>query len=152
MAVGKTGYIVMVGFVRRPAWYALPAFVVWTLLVWATRIDNIWSDPALTDSGKWARTALAVSFVVAALAVAIVAVRTWRQPPTRIDGAVLDVAAFWTLAVWAVRAVQIALGDHSVGFIVVHLLLAVVSIALAWWLARAHRYDPERHGTANQRS
>ena len=138
--------------VQRPAWFALPAFSAWTLLVWATRIDNIWSDPDLTDGGKWARTALAVSFVIAAVAVGAVAVRTWKRPPTRIDGIVLDVAAFWTVAVWAVRAVQIVLGGHSIGFIVVHLVLAAVSIALAWWLMRAHRYDPERHGTANRRS
>ena len=35
------------------------------------------------------------------------------------------------MAVWAVRAVDIALGDHSAGFIAVHLLLAAVSGALA---------------------
>lgn len=142
----------IVGSVQRPAWYALPVFVAWTLLVWATRIDNIWADAALSDAGKWARTALAASFVVAAVVVAAVAVRTWKHRPTRIDEVVLDVAAAWTVAVWAVRAVQIALGDHSVGFIVVHVLLAVLSIGLAWWLHRAHSYDPERHGTASQRS
>ncbi len=142
----------IVGLVRRPGWYALPVFVVWTLLVWATRIDNIWSDPDLTDGGKWIRTSLAISFVAAAGAVTTVAVRTWKNPPTRIDDVILDVAAYWTVAVWVVRAVQISLGDHSVGFIVVHVLLAVVSIALAWWLRRAHSYDPVRHGTVGQRS
>ena len=44
--------------------------------------------------------------------------------------AVLVLAGITTV-VWAVRGVQIALADHSVGFIVVHTVLALVSIGLA---------------------
>jgi hypothetical protein len=39
--------------------------------------------------------------------------------------------AGWTVVVWIVRGVDIATGDHSAGFVVVHLALGVISIALA---------------------
>ena len=45
--------------------------------------------------------------------------------------------AGWTVAVWVVRAVDIAaLSDHDTAFVVVHLVLAAVSIALSVWVAR----------------
>lgn len=93
------------------------ALAVWTLLVWAGRIRNA------VDAGEGAApVVLAVTFVV--LAVAVLATRAARS-------ATLALAS-WTVAVWVVRAVDIALlSDHDTGFVVVHLVLAVVSIALA---------------------
>ena len=44
---------------------------VWTLLVWTTRIGNIWNDDGLTAGEKWGRTGLALSFTALALAVAL---------------------------------------------------------------------------------
>jgi hypothetical protein len=44
----------------------------------------------------------------------------------------------WTTVVWVVRAGDIALGrDHEVAFVVVHVVLAVVSISLGILAARA---------------
>lgn len=123
----------------RSRWSLLPVFVGWTLLVWATRIDNIWSDDALDTSGKVSRTLLAVTFVAVAAAVGVVAARTFRRPPTALDVRVVQVAAGWTVGVWVVRAVGIALAGHEVGFVVVHTVLAVVSAALAVACARAAR-------------
>jgi len=99
---------------------------VWTFLVWTTRIGNIWNDDALTDGEKWGRAGLAMSFTVLALAVIVALVKraAWLRP------AVVVLAA-WTTAVWVVRAVGIATGDHDAAFVAVHLLLAAVSIALA---------------------
>lgn len=108
---------------RRSATIAL---VGWTLLVWTTRINNIWGDDTLTTGEKWGRTGLALSFTVLAL---VVGVAVWRRLSwLRLALAVL---AGWTVGVWVVRSIGIATGDHSAGFIAVHLVLAVVSIALA---------------------
>lgn len=108
---------------RLPATIAL---VVWTLLVWTTRIGNIWRDSGLTTGEKWGRTALALSFTVLALAVAHA---VWHR--TRWRDVAVKVLAGWTIGVWAVRSVGIATGDHSAAFITVHLILAAVSIALS---------------------
>lgn len=105
---------------------AVIALVVWTFLVWTTRIRNIWTDDALSGGEQWSRTALAGSFTVLALLVVAALVR-------RAGGLRTAVAALaaWTVAVWIVRAVGIATADHDLGFIAVHLVLAAASIALS---------------------
>lgn len=108
---------------RRPVTVAL---VVWTLLVWTTRIANIWDDDAMSEGEKWGRTGLAMSFTVLAVGAAVA---VWRRSGWQRQ--VVAALGAWTIAVWVVRAVGIATGDHDAGFIVVHLVLAVVSIALS---------------------
>ncbi len=117
------------------------ALCAWTGLVWTTRISNIWNDDALTDGEKWGRTGLALSFTVLALAVVVALVQRagWLRP------AVLALAA-WTTAVWIVRAIGIATGDHEAAFIAVHLVLAVVSIGLATLAGLGMVRD--QHGTS----
>jgi hypothetical protein len=115
------------------------ALVVWTFFVWTTRIGNIWRDDDLDTAGKWGRTALAASFTV--LAVAVVVALWRRSGPARL-AVVVGALAAWTTAVWLVRGTGIVLGDHEVGFKVVHTVLAVVSIilsALAWRETRPAR-------------
>ncbi|MDZ7733103.1 MAG: hypothetical protein U5R31_08275 [Acidimicrobiia bacterium] len=126
----------------RNRWLALPVLAGWTLLVWGTRIDNIWSDPDLTTGGQVGRTILAGSFVLAGLAVGAVAVRLRRHRASRSDRFVVGVAAVWTVVVWAVRAISIVLADHGAAFTLVHLALAVVSAAVAWWAWSAVRTGP----------
>ena len=108
---------------RLPATIAL---AVWSLLIWTTRIRNIWTDDELSRSEQWGRTALALSFTVLALAVghAVYHRTTWRPTAVR-------ALAGWTIAVWVVRSVGIATADHSGAFIAVHLALAAISIGLA---------------------
>ena len=113
-----------------------------TLLIWTTRIRNIWTDDELGTSDQVSRTALALVFT--ALALATLAL-WWRGRRT---GAVPGSArrlvrtfAAWTVVVWAVRGVQIALADHAVGFVVVHTALALGSIALALWADRSVHAD-----------
>jgi hypothetical protein len=102
------------------------ALCAFTLLVWTTRIGNIWGDEELSDGEKWGRTGLALSFTVLVLAVAYAVVR--RTPW---QGLAVKVLAGWTVGVWVTRSFGIATGDHDAGFIVVHLVLAAGSIALA---------------------
>ena len=106
------------------------ALVAWTFLVWTTRIRNIWTDEALTSGEQWARTALAGSFTVLAVAVVVALVQraSWLRPA-------VGALALWSVVVWVVRSVGIASADHDAGFVAVHLVLAVVSAllsGLAW--------------------
>ena len=107
----------------------LPATITlagWSLLVWTTRIRNIWTDDELTAGEQWTRTALALSFTVLALAVghAVYHRTPWRRTGVR-------ALAVWTIAVWVVRSLGIATADHDGAFIAVHLVLAAVSVGLA---------------------
>ena len=116
---------------RLPATIAL---VVWSLLIWTTRIRNIWSDDELSTGEQWGRTLLALSFTVLALAVgfALYGRAAWLRP------AVLSLAG-WTVGVWVVRAVGIATADHDGAFVAVHLVLAAISFGLAACAAREVR-------------
>ena len=72
---------------------------------------------------------------------------------TRTESLVLRSAAVWTVLVWSVF-VRNLIGDdeHSTGFKVVHLTLAVVSVGFAvaiWRVAtRSRREAAERAGTS----
>jgi hypothetical protein len=103
------------------------ALVVWTFLVWTTRIANIWRDADLDTGERWGRTLLALSFTVLAIAVVVVLWRRLLQPTVLAVGAL----AAWTIAVWVVRGIGILAADHDAGFKAVHTMLAVVSIVLA---------------------
>ena len=122
----------------------LVAFGLWTVFVWATRIGTA------LDEGATGRVVLAVSFTLVGLAVLAVAWRARGRVLTSGEVVAVRVAAAWTVGVWAVRGVQIALADHEAAFIVVHVVLAVVSIALAVATVRTTTLS-DRHGTAGHR-
>lgn len=122
-----------------------PAVVlaVFTLLVWTTRIRNIWTDDELSTTGQLGRTALSLSFTVFAAAV----VWFWwggrqRGSVDPIAGPVVRMFGAWTIGVWAVRAVQISTAGHDAAFVAVHTALAVVSTVLAVWAVRDVRRGP----------
>lgn len=95
------------------------ALAVLTLLVWGVRIRNA--------AGELGPTVLSVTFV--ALAVAVLLTKGGRSATLALAG--------WTTAVWVVRLVDIALfSDHEAAFVVVHSVLAVVSVSLAVAAAR----------------
>jgi hypothetical protein len=112
---------------------AAVVLTIWTVLVWTTRFGTIWSDGDLDTAGKLGRTALALTFTLLA---AGVAVALWRRADAALGWLVVALAG-WTTAVWIVRSVGIAAGDHDTGFKVVHLILAVVSIGLSAWAVRS---------------
>lgn len=117
----------------RPA----AVLAVVTLVIWTTRIRNIWSDEELSTAGQLGRTALALAFTAFGVAVLGLWWRSLRRGAAPAAARTLVRAfAAWTTAVWIVRAVQIATADHEVGFVVVHTVLAVGSIALAAWADR----------------
>ncbi len=112
--------------------------MAWTLFVWVGRLRNLWQEPGpLSEVSTWSLVGSLV-FTVAALSVASLWVATrffsFGAPGLRV--VVFGLAAFTTV-IWLIRAVDIALGDHSVPFIVVHVVLAVVSIGLAVFASRS---------------
>jgi hypothetical protein len=115
---------------RRP----LLVMVIWTLVIWVSRVRNIWADDELSAGGQVARTVVALLFVGLALA----ALR-WRE--------VVMPFCVWTIGYWAVRSVQIIAKDHELGFTVVHTVLALISIGLAVWVGVAC----QRYGSAGHR-
>ena len=129
-----------------PGRLVLLAFAVWTVLIWAGRVDNVVGDPDLSTGGQVARLVLAVSFIVLGVVVGVLALR--NRPLTREGRALVAVAVGWTIAVWLVRGGQIVLGDHSAAFIAVHLVLAVLSTGLALATARVLRRPPLPFGHA----
>ncbi len=125
--VEVTGSLVPV--TRRRATLALAA---WTYAVWTVRIGNILGDDALDGAEQARAVGLALAFTV----LASLALWTELTDRPRRRTAVLALAA-WTVAVWAVRAPDLALGDHGAAFVVVHLVLALVSVGLSWLAVRA---------------
>jgi hypothetical protein len=135
---------------------AVAALVLWTLFVWGGRIRNVLSDADAEGAQRWGTLALSVSFVALALVTAVLFVRRVRSAGAENGGVrhgaaghrgavaasrvALQALAGWTTVVWILRAGDIALaGDHAVGFVVVHVALAAVSIALAAWAVLADR-------------
>jgi hypothetical protein len=120
------------------------ALVVWTFLVWTTRIAIIWRDADLDTGERWGRTLLALSFTVLAIAVVVALRRRLLQPTVVAVGAL----AAWTIVVWVVRGIGILAADHGGGFKVVHTMLAVVSIVLAVLAWRETRREAAQPPTA----
>jgi hypothetical protein len=110
------------------------ALSVFTLLVWTTRIRNIWSDDSLSTTGQIGRTALSLTFT--AFAVGVLWLWWQARSSGRAPGSaslVVRLFAAWTIGVWAVRVIQISSAGHDAAFVAVHTLLAVASTVLAIW-------------------
>jgi hypothetical protein len=122
------------------------AFLVWTIFVWGiVRVRNIMGDADLTGSERTWPLVLAASLWVPAAVLLIVLVVTLIRKKPFAKGATVGVAVLgvWTALVWMVRAFDIALiSNRELPFILVHLVLAVISVGLAVLAARALRPAP----------
>lgn len=123
--------------VGRRTWAVAPlvVLVAWTLFVWIGRIRNIVNDETLAGWSRNWRLGFSVSFVVLALAVGGLTIRHLLSaddaPASRaLLGRLVTILAGYSIVVWLIRGTDIVLGAHSVGFKVVHAILAVVSIGL----------------------
>lgn len=104
----------------------------WTIFLWATRIKNALADDTMSRGGKTVAVVTSVGFVAVAVAVMVVYVRRSRR-------ATSAATAFATASIvyWLVRAATILARDRSVGFKVVHTVLALITVGLAAWVLRA---------------
>lgn len=115
----------------RTRWLCL-ALLGWTLFVWGNRVANALSN----DEGAGA---LVLSGLMAVATGAYVAglVRSWRAGPDEGAARLLLVLPALTVPVWVVRGADIATSGHEAPFVVVHLVLAAISIALSVLVWRA---------------
>lgn len=113
------------------------AFIAWTLFVWIGRIRNVTADADLSGMDRWGPLVMSVGFVVGAVVLAALLYRDHVAASRASSGALRNavwVVAGYTTVVWLVRAGDIALrGGHDLPFVVVHVVLAAVSIALGAW-------------------
>lgn len=135
---------------------AAVVLAVWHLLVWGGRLRNLLAEPGglgdLTGSDRWS---LAGSLLFGMLGLAtIVAFVVDRRP----DGVVripASALAMLGIAVWSYRAVVILGRDYAPGFLVVHTVLAVVSIGLGLWylglMLRERTYEVVGERVAGER-
>lgn len=109
-----------------------------TVVVWVVRVVNVFGDDSLSGSARLWRLLVAGCFLVfAGLAVAVLSGR-WaghRLGSTRL----VAMFCLWTMVFWAVRSIGILLGDYDTEFTLVHVLLALVSVGLAFPVYRLDR-------------
>ncbi len=104
----------------------------WTLLLWTTRVRNILADDALTGWSRTWQLGAAIGFVVAAVGLAVTSL---LRPALAVrPGMAL---ALFGAAWWIVRGTGVVLADHPLGFTVVHVVLAIGTVAIGAWLVRS---------------
>jgi len=113
--------------VNRASRVAALVNAAWMTFVWATRINNAVGDATLSRSGAVLAYSLSAVGIASA---AVLVVAAWKGVAV---GAVVPLAAV-QIVVWVVRGATIAFGSRAVGFKVVHVVLAVISVSLASWL------------------
>ena len=119
----------------RQAFWAVTVLAGWSLLVWSNRLSNVTDDAELTGSGQLIRGALALSFMLLSAACLVLVWQATRGARNNVVPFARGLAV-WSIVIWVVRGIGIAVADHSVGFIAVHLVLAVLSIVLGVWVLR----------------
>ena len=109
-----------------------------TVVVWVVRVVNVFGDDSLSGSARLWRLLVAGCFLAfAGLAVAVLSGR-WaghRLGSTRL----VAMFCLWTMVFWAVRSIGILLGDYDTEFTLVHVLLALVSVGVAFPVYRLDR-------------
>ncbi len=116
-----------------PNRFFVPGLVLaaWTILLWSTRVRNALDDATLVG---WSRTwQVGVSVLFLVVAAVLAGLSLLRPSGARRVGVVLAVAgSIW----WAIRGVGIVVGDHEPAFTIVHVILAIGTIAISSWLLR----------------
>lgn len=129
---------------------AVTAFAVLTLFIWTTRIPLAWTNDEDTVAEKLLWSTPITLFWLAAAALLVLKARGDGASST--STVLTRVFAAGTVAYWTIRIVMILAGDWSVGFKVVHSVLAIVSsvAAVAAWRAvsGADRSEHARPRTA----
>lgn len=122
--------------------YPMFALVVWTLVLWAGRLDLAWTVAGGSTMSKVLSTVPVALFVVFALAVLVALLR--RQGATARRDVLIGWRrqlalglVVWTVSYWVVRLPMIVTDSHNFAFHAVHTVLAVFSWAFAAWAWRS---------------
>ncbi len=95
--------------------------------MWTTRIRNVLGDDEASTTSTMTGLVMSVMLIglAAAVTVGVLTHRSWMRQALMALGAV-------TVGVWLVRATDIVVSDHGAAFKIVHVVLALISIALAF--------------------
>ncbi len=124
---------------RAPARLVLGLSALWTLVVWLGRIALIDAE-----AGAWMRSRLLISLLFGAVLVLL----WWRVDVVRTRSAIVTLVAYavWMVAVWGPSLVVTLASGSSLGYQVVHTVLATGSLisaaAVAGLARRAAFYPP----------
>lgn len=121
----------MAADVPRRFGIALYGLAGWTAFVWGTRVKNAVEDDALSGGGKAFSIGLSVALLALGLGAVVTHVRARSTGPTALSAHLALGFAGVSVLVWLVRVPAIWLAEHTVGFKVVHTMLAVVTWVLA---------------------
>lgn len=110
--------------------YPVAVFCAITLLTWGNRIWLAWTNDEDTVAEKIVWSVPITAFVVAAVILSVLLLTGTDRTGRGFVGLVRAFAA-GTVIYWAVRYPIIVTGDWSIGFKVVHGVLAVASAAAA---------------------
>lgn len=109
---------------------SLWVFAFLTLLVWITRIYNLFADDEISNGERIWRLSVALIFLLGAVAVIRILVGSWRDRNLK-KSRLIPGFCIWTVTFWIVRTVGIVVADHQTGFKIVHVFMAIVFILLA---------------------
>lgn len=115
----------------RYAW----VLVAWTLLIWGSRVRNIFADDDLMGFDRVLSLGVALTLVGAAVSVAIALRRTSSWMPIALGVLVVVGIARWTIR----GPIILASDEWEVGFKVVHTVLWLVTVALSLLAWSEHR-------------
>ena len=101
-----------------------------TLLVWTTRIYNLFEDNEISNGERVWSLLVSTVFLLGAIAVIKILVGSWRDRNIK-KSRLITAFCIWTVTFWIVRSVGILIADHGAGFKIVHACLAIVFILLA---------------------
>jgi hypothetical protein len=118
----------------RAAGAVVVLFGAWNVLMWGARVRNIVIDPDLDATARLLWSVPAVFFAVGGATALL-----HRFVGGAVVRRVVLVTAAGTVLYWPVRTVLLLGNGRSRGFVVVHLVLAVVSVGLGVGVLRRLR-------------
>lgn len=130
--------------VERLRPYPVAGFAALTLFIWGNRIWLAWTNAEDTVAEKLVWSTPITLFVLAAVAVGIIILRSPQRRP-RSFGLLVRSFAAGTILYWAIRAPMILLADHPGPFKVVHAALAIASALAAVGAWRAVTQPSDRN-------
>jgi hypothetical protein len=118
--------------------WPVTVLAVWTLVLWTGRLGLAWGADGSTASKVWATVPVVLFVVLGVLALGVV-LRSGNGVLSARDRTFALGVAVWTIGYWVVRLPIIWFDGRSVGFKLVHTVLAVLSWTASWAAIRSLR-------------
>ena len=106
------------------------SLAIWTMLIWLNRIVNIIQEEQNNSSTLY----FAVFFVISGLILAIVGY-LWSEAKlsTEFLASIIYIISFLGCSRWIYRTFIVLQQDYSAGFKTIHIILALITVALSSW-------------------